>query len=165
MNELISNFNQWYRQLPLKEQILLAIVSAVIGVYLVLIIVWQPLSNSREKLHQRNQVNQETLVEVKSLVAKYLQAKENGDDVETVSLPQLIDQTIREQQLSMTRFQPGSRGDASVRLENMPFDNVLRWLGDLEIKHKLSLKDVSITPGKSIGLVNVSARIQGAEES
>jgi general secretion pathway protein M len=165
MNELLNNFNQWYRQLPLKEQILLAIAGALVGIYLIMAVIWQPLSDSRKKLHQRNQVNQETLVEVKSLVAQYLQAKENGNDVESVSLPQLIDQTIREQQLSMTRFQPGSRGDASVRLENMPFDNVLRWLGDLEIKHKLNLKDVSITPGKSVGLVNVTARIQGAEES
>lgn len=164
MNELVNNFNQWYRQLPLREQILLAIVSAFVALYLLFVIAWQPLANSREKLHQRNRANQETLVEVKSLVATYLKASANGGAVKNISLPQLIDETIRAQQLSMTRFQPGSRGDASVRLENMPFDNVIRWLGELEIKHKLSIKDVSITPGKSTGLVNVSARIQGVEE-
>jgi type II secretory pathway component PulM len=47
----------------------------------------------------------------------------------------------------------------------MPFDNVLRWLGELELKHKLTLKDVSVTPGKSTGLVNVSARIQGKDDA
>ena len=164
MNALVNDFKQWYSQLPIREQIMLAIVSAIVIIYLLMIMVWQPLNESRERLHQRNRVSTETLAEVKTLVAQYKQASQNGAAAENISLPQLIDQTIRQQQLSMTRFQPGSRGDASVRLENMPFDNVLRWLGELELKHKLTIKDVSVTPGKSTGLVNVSARIQGNED-
>jgi len=163
MNTLVNDFKQWYNQLPIREQFMLAIVSAIVVIYLLILMVWQPLNESRERLHQRNRASNETLAEVKTLVAQYKEVSQNGAAAENISLPQLIDQTIREQQLSMTRFQPGSRGDASVRLENMPFDNVLRWLSDLELKHKLTIKDVSVTPGNSTGLVNVSTRIQGKE--
>jgi general secretion pathway protein M len=163
MNTLVNDFKQWYNQLPIREQFMLAIVSAIVVIYLLILMVWQPLNESRERLHQRNRASNETLAEVKTLVAQYKEVSQNGAAAENISLPQLIDQTIREQQLSMTRFQPGSRGDASVRLENMPFDNVLRWLSDLELKHKLTIKDVSVTPGNSTGLVNVSTRIQGNE--
>jgi general secretion pathway protein M len=163
MNALLNDAKQKYSQLPIREQILLAVVTVIIALYLVFMLIWQPLSENRERLHQRNRINQETLNEVKTLVEQYKQASQGGNVVANISLPQLIDQTIRQHQLSMIRFQPGSRGDATVRLENMPFDNVLRWLGELELKHKLAIKEVSITPGKATGLVNVSARVQGSD--
>ena len=78
MNALVNDFKQWYSQLPIREQIMLAIVSAIVIIYLLMIMVWQPLNESRERLHQRNRVSAETLAEVKTLVAQYKQASQNG---------------------------------------------------------------------------------------
>ncbi len=58
----------------------------------------------------------------------------------------------------MSRFQPGSTGDVQIRFDNSSFDQVARWLHQLE-SEGVTVRDLAISPGASTGLVNVSVRL------
>jgi general secretion pathway protein M len=59
----------------------------------------------------------------------------------------------------MSRFQPGSSGDVQVRLDNAAFDQVIRWLNDLESTQGVTTRELVIAQGSAAGLVNVSVRL------
>ena len=76
------------------------------------------------------------------------------------NLTRLIDTTVKNNTLTMTRFQPSSSGEVQVRFENAVFDHILSWLHELEIGNGIVIRDLSVTNGSAIGLVNVSVRLR-----
>ncbi len=60
------------------------------------------------------------------------------------------------------RLQPNSRGEIQVRVENASFDDVLKWLHEMEYGQGLLVREVSVTQANSAGRVNVTVRIAEA---
>ena len=49
--------------------------------------------------------------------------------------------------------------EIQVRLENASFDDIIRWLHEMEYSQGLLVSEVSITQAGAIGRVNASIRI------
>ena len=64
--------------------------------------------------------------------------------------------------LPVMRLQPNSRGEIQVRVENAPFDNVMRWLHEVEYGKGLLVREVSLTQAGTAGHVNVTVRVAQA---
>lgn len=149
------------QQLSLRDQALLALLAAVVVLYLIYQLAWRPLAAANAQLRQQNETAARTLENVAQLAAQYRQLQQSGarGGQSQGSLTALIDQTVAVNQLQMSRFQPGSSGDVQVRLDNAPFDQVLRWLHQLEAQHGVAVKELAVAPGSDSGLVNVSVRL------
>lgn len=150
------------RQLSLRDQAMLVVLAAALLLYLLYQMLWQPLATSNRNLERQNAAAAQSLANMNQLAAKYRELqKANGpaNASEGETLTALVDQSVAANQLHMSRFQPGSSGDVQVRFDNVSFDQVLRWLNELESKHGVTLREYGISPGSGPGLVNVSVRL------
>jgi len=150
------------QQLSLRDQAMLALLMAALLLYVLYQMLWHPLATANRRLAEQNLAAAHSVANMNQLAAKYRElqqgsAKNNPSQGE--SLTQLVDETVAGDGLHMSRFQPGSSGDAQVRLDNASFDQVLRWLYELEDKHSVTIRELGISPGSASGLVNISVRL------
>lgn len=153
---------QWFNNLARKEQLLLLFCGALLVVYILFILILKPMSSSAEQLQLQNQQAAVTLTKVQKLAGEYKALSKINKPVTAKSqnLTRLIDSSVKKNQLVMGRFQPSSSGDVQVRFENAAFTSILGWLNELENDHGVMIKDLSVSPGSSSGLVNVSVRLR-----
>jgi general secretion pathway protein M len=149
------------QQLSLRDQAMLALLAAALLLYLLYQMAWRPLAAANAQLQLQNAAATRTLETVAQLAAQYRQLKQGNAQggPPQGSLTALVDQTVATNKLQMSRFQPGSGGDVQVRLDNAPFDQVLRWLHQLETQHRVAVKELAVSPGADGGLVSVSVRL------
>ena len=152
--------NSWYTGLNRREQLSLLVLVAVVGLYLVYMVLWSPLMNSRDEMVLRNQSMASSLAQVDALVSEVLLLRRSGvGSTEKRNLTALINQSTTRMNLQLSRLQPNSRGELQVRLENASFDDILAWLYDMEYSQGLMVREVSLTRSGSAGRVNASIRL------
>lgn len=158
MNKILT----WFNQYNPREQLIILLGAACLLLYVLYLSVWRPLAEQQQQLQLQNQRAQETLVNVKVLADQYKQLQQTGatsQSSENLNLSQIVDRSVASNQLSMKRYQPAADGDAQIRFENMPFDNLLSWLDQMENRYGLLIKDLTVSPGSQVGLVNLSVRL------
>ncbi len=154
---------EWFAQLNQREQMSLLTLSLAVIVYLFYLFVWSPLDSRRDELALQNNAMAESQVRVDAMVSELIQIRESG--VQTSArrnLTSVINESTSRLQLPVIRLQPNSRGEIQVRLENAVFDDVLKWLYQMEYTEHMLVREVSLTQSNTAGLVNVTARIAEA---
>ncbi len=150
------------QQLSLRDQAMLALLAGALALYVVYQTLIHPLAAANQRLENQNASAQKSLAAVTQMAAELRalqQSNTQGAADQSENLTQLIDRTVASNNLRMSRFQPGSNGDVQVRLDNMAFDQVLRWLNELESAQRVTIRELVVAPGSAPGLVNVSARL------
>ena len=149
-----------FNELKPRAQLLLLGGACVLVIYLFYLLVWQPVSNAKDRVILSNRVAIEDLQDIRALAAEYRQLERSGGQrVSGQNLSQIVDSSAARYQLSMSRFQPSSSGDVQIRFDNVSFNAIIAWLYDLESNNAVGVKDLSINPGNASGLVNVSVRL------
>lgn len=159
---LKQHWLSWFNSRQPREQILLLTVVALVVIYLLYLVAWQPVTRAREQLVVSNRLAFDDLETVQALAAEYqlLKRAAPAQSVKTgQSLLQIIDTSVAQYQLSMTRLQPSASGDVQIRFENVLFNAIIAWLYHLESEYAIHVKDISITPSHADGLVSVSVRL------
>ena len=156
-----SQLQQRFNQLHRKEQYYVIALMIILVPYCIYMLLWQPVVKSNQLLLQSNIVAQEQLHKVQQLAHEYKQLKavSNVSQAE-VNLPQLIDSSLLRYKLSLKRMQPSASGDIQLRFENVVFNQLVAWLYELESQYGVVVKDLSVTPGNSDGLVSCSVRVR-----
>lgn len=149
------------QQLSLRDQKMLALLAGALVLFALYQIALRPIAMANARLAAQNAAAQTSLAEVTQMAAQLralqqTQAQQNGGGE---NLTQLVDRTVAANQLHMSRFQPGSSGDVQVRLDNVSFDQTLRWLNELESAQSVAVRELVVAPGAASGLVNVSVRL------
>lgn len=153
----------WFAQLNQREQMSLLVLGAVLAVYCLYLLVWAPLDTRREEVALQNTALAESQARVEAMVSELLQLRKSGAKSGTRrNLTSVINESTSRLQLPVIRLQPNSRGEIQVRLENAVFDDVLKWLYQMEYTEHMLVREVSLTQANSAGLVNVTARIAEA---
>lgn len=159
MNQLF----EWLARYNRREQSLLLSGALVVFLY----ILWKgllvPLQDWRQEQVQANQRASQTLERVKLLSARLQQTKARSDDqpgARDTNISSLVDSSLRDNGLDMTGFQPGTGGQVRVRLDEVPFDQFMQWLYDVEYQHGLSIVDFSMSGTQVAGRVTVNIRLQ-----
>lgn len=153
----------WFLALNQREQMSLMALALAVVVYVLFEFVWSPLAEQRENLAQQNVAIAESLVRVDAMVSELQQLRDSGAQVGAKrNLTRLINQSTTRLKLAVSRLQPNSRGEIQVRLENAAFDDVLKWLHEMEYREGLLVREVSITQAGSTGRVNATVRMAQA---
>jgi len=99
------------------------------------------------------------------MVAKQEQVKDllnSGDKPKREgSLLSVASKTAKGHNLSFTNFEPVGDDRLRLRLENIKFNDLVTWLGQLELEMGVSAVDISMDNGSSIGYVNARLTLQG----
>jgi len=153
----------WFAQLNQREQMSLLVLGVAVFLYLMYIFIWSPLDTRREQLAVQNTAIAESQVRVDSMVSQLLELREGGAKAGAKrNLTSVINESTSRFQLPVIRLQPNSRGEIQVRVENALFDDVMKWLHEMEYGQSLLVREVSVTPANSAGRVNVTVRIAEA---
>jgi|TARA_B110000259_G_scaffold146794_1_gene165508 general secretion pathway protein M len=154
---------EWFSQLNQREQLSLLLLSLALLVYLLYILVLSPLESEREQLIAQNSAVIESQGRVDAMVSQLLQLREGGAKAGAKrNLTSVINQSTSRLQLPVMRLQPNSRGEIQVRIENASFNDVLKWLNEMEYTESLLVREVSVTPAASAGRINITVRIAEA---
>ncbi|MEH6593213.1 MAG: type II secretion system protein GspM [Halioglobus sp.] len=154
----------WFARYNPREQLSLLLLAAAVVAYVLYFFTWSPIATKRDEMAARNHSAVEVLQRVDAMVSEVLRLRESGEGVsQKRNLTSIINQSTSKLGLAVSRLQPNSRGEVQVRLEAAVFDDILKWLHEMEYTQGLLVREVSITQTGTAGRVNASVRIaQGA---
>ncbi|WP_020210700.1 type II secretion system protein GspM [Gilvimarinus chinensis] len=158
MNQLFDALAKYNR----REQTILLLGALAVVLYILWMGVLAPLKEKREQQVVTNASTTAALERVKVLTARINKAESDSRQQSAASrgnISQLIDSTLQANGLRMSGFQPVTRGEVRVRLDNVNYSAMMQWLYDLEYKHDVSVKDLSMASTTTPGQVTANVRL------
>lgn len=144
-------------QLQPRERLLVLAGAGVLAVLILYLGIWEPLVRAH---HQRGEAleTSRALAARIELAAGLAQGSQRGGVDRSAPLLSVVDQSSRGQTLGKTptRLQPDGNGERAVKVwfDDLPFDNSLRWLAELETRYGIQVSSAEIDQGSGPGLVN-----------
>ena len=153
----------WFDSLQARER-LFVITAAVFIVFAILYLgVWTPLDRGQKSLSLSVDNWKTALAELRPLTNQ-LQGTGSGQLSDSnQSLVVIIDNTLRERGLynALQRSQPTTGDGIRVEFENVAFDDLVLWLGDLSRTYGLQVQSGSFSnPRDSEGRVNSTLALE-----
>lgn len=160
---------EWFHGLEQREQMIVGAGAVVALLILLWALVWMPLDRAHRDAAQNLDRWQVALADLR-VVAANLGGVEAG---QTTSGPAtsndspvvIVDRTLREHSLNNTakRQQPTPNG-VRVEFENVAFDQLVVWLGDLNSRYGLEVQagSMSLSSRAGPGRINASLTLERA---
>ena len=151
----------WFLALSPRERIMVQGAATVVGLFLVYLIVVEPITTKYEKSKKNLQTSLNTIEWMRSAAKEVRQLRGGNLSSERPQGKQfvlsLIDRSARKAGLAsvMKRVQPEGESGVRVWFENAPFDELLKWLDVVESEQGLTVNEINIEKAESSGLVNV----------
>jgi general secretion pathway protein M len=149
----------WFQSLDAREQkfVLSAMVALILAV--LYLAIWTPLSNGHKRVSAAVETWQSSLE-----LLQPLKGRINGNTASRISpqnlrqpLVVVVDSTLRSRELNqfLKRSQP-TGNNIRVEFENVAFDDLMLWLGDLSMQYALLIQSgsFSMTGSENQGRVN-----------
>ena len=158
----------WYENLEAREQIIVLVGAVVVMVALIYSLVWVPVDKRHTQVANSVTNWERSLVELRPL--RSLAASSSvRDGAASVSSSQqapiiIVDQTLRSRGLEQyrRRSQPTTANGIRVEFENIAFDELVLWLGDLSQQHAMQVQagSLSLAPQAGTGRINASLTLE-----
>lgn len=142
---MIVNVKQWWSDRSDRERKMLAVMVAVIGLFLLWFAVWQPLTNglrSAQSKYDRAVVDLAT-VKDKTTALKTLRAR----PVQPLSVPvtSFVSQSASEAGFTLSRAEPSGTDGVAIAIVSAKSPALMAWLSTLEIRG-IFVSEISIRP-------------------
>ena len=142
----------WWASLQQREQRLVSMAGVVLVIGAFYWLLWQPLHQSRLTQQQAAQNARAQLIWLQAQLPKL---SSEGSAVRTsASLNEVVSQTSRSFQVQVNRMQPQNE-QLQLSLEDLAFDQLLRWLHELQYQHGIRLVQLDIATTDKPGQVRV----------
>ncbi|WP_185234670.1 type II secretion system protein GspM [Teredinibacter franksiae] len=156
MNEI----KEWWNQASSRDQMALVICGGLLGFYVLYIVLLKPVTGMRDTQLQKNIAQQQALERVRDYAAIYTsQGSSKESSASNGSIVEIVDSSLRQNNLKLSGMQPSGANDVRIRLEQIPFDNLLAWLYEIEVRQRIQVKDISVATGSATGLVSANLRL------
>jgi type II secretory pathway component PulM len=150
--------DDWRERSP-SEQWVLASVMVMVICFLLYQLVYDPLISWRDREQRLLMGHERELVQVKGLVKRFQQ--QSGKPSQGAErLTSLVDTSLRKHQLTMRGIQPGKHGDVRLRLSQVSYEPLTKWLYDLEYNNQVSIEELNVSQAKTQGLLMVNIRVK-----
>jgi general secretion pathway protein M len=149
----------WFGRFNAREQAYLLAAAVAVALYILFMGVWKPLDGMREEMARRNSIIQAQLSEVRAMASELNQLKTSGSPRRSRNMNQLINASTADVGIRPTRIQPNSRGETSIRFENVSFSDLLRWMYRIEYGEGIAIQEAAINQGDKGGLVKATIRL------
>lgn len=157
----------WFETLEARERVFVSVAAVFVIFAVYWFLIWQPLARGEEDMSARIENWQSSLAELRSLRGQ-LQGASPADNRagQNQSLVVIVDNTLRARSLysSLQRSQPTNTNGIRVEFEDIAFDDLMLWLGDLGRGHGLQVQTASFsqTSANNAGRVNASLTLERA---
>jgi len=142
-----------------REQIYVLIMVAVVGLWLLYQLGLAPASSARQQLVENNRAAIALLARVDAKATELISLRELSKNQNSGSLVSAVSRSSELAGLPVRRLQPNSRGEVQVRYEGVNYDDLARWLHQIELVEGLLVVEASITQAGRSGGVSASVRV------
>ena len=150
----------WHEQSP-RDQIYLIVGAFITFLFLIWVGLCQPLIEWRDQQQQRLDNLTRTLNTVESLASQLKRQSQANPAVSSKNnLAEIVDASLRDNNLRMKGFQPGRNGEVRLSLEDAAYKPLMQWLYDLEYKHDLQVLELNLAQTQTIGLLTVRLTVK-----
>lgn len=158
---LNSGVGRWYQGRERNEQWVILALTILVAVTVLWLAIWKPVSDWRETEHNRYQNAQAELDWMKANEDRARAAARGaaGGGEERSLLP-VITRSAQAQGIQVNRLQPESNGVVSVSIQGQPFNELLRWLHQLQENNGVAVLRLAVDADQRSGLVNAQIRLQ-----
>lgn len=154
----------WFESLAMRERIFVATGALILVVALVYALVWLPFDKRHRNLVESVATWERSLAELRPLknLAKSAGSGPASGAIASQGTPVVIvDQTLRARGLdrALKRSQPTTSNGIRVEFENVAFDDLVLWLGDLSSQHAMHVQSGSLSASSRTGPGRVNATL------
>ncbi|MCK5324873.1 MAG: type II secretion system protein M [Woeseiaceae bacterium] len=152
----------WFESLEHRERLFVAGGAVVVAFAVLWGLVWMPLDKGHRDLQERVSTWERSLAELRPLVSMPQPASgsQAAPQISSTQSPVVIvDTTLRERQLGQPkRSQPTPNG-IRVEFENVAFDDLMLWLGDLSTQYGMEVQAGSLSTAARSGPGRINATL------
>ena len=154
----------WFESLESRERLFVGLGAVIVVVILVYGFIWTPLDKNHQSIATSVSNWQRSLDELRPLrgiAQNNSQSGNSGSPVSGQAPIIVVDQTLRSRSLEQfrRRSQPTSNNGIRVEFENVAFDDLVLWLGDLSDQHAMHVQAGSLSKGSQSGPGRVNATL------
>jgi len=157
----------WYDTLEFREQIFVLVGAVFVVVALLYYLLWAPLDRNHTQLASSVNNWERSLAELRPLRAMVASGNLNASSVSAPSQQApiiVVSQTLQSRGLEQyrRRSQPTTSNGIRVEFEDVAFDDLVLWLGDLSDNHALHVQAGSLSEGSAVddGRINASLTLE-----
>lgn len=154
----------WFQGLESREQLFVSLGAVVVVAALFYGFVWSPLDRNHDAMTNSVADWQRSLAELGPLKGMAQTGGSTSRPTASANLQApiiIVDQTLRSRQLEQfrRRSQPTSSNGIRVEFENVAFDDLVLWLGDLSEQHSMHVQAGSLSKGSQSGPGRINATL------
>ena len=154
----------WFESLQARERIFVAVGGFVVAVALIYGLAWAPLNEKQALLKSDVENWQRSLSQLRPLRAalsngnRALPVGNSGGQMSPIII---VDQTLRSRGLERyrQRSQPTASNGIRVEFENVAFDELVLWLGDLSDQYAMHVQAGSFGKTSQVGPGRINATL------
>lgn len=154
----------WFESLESRERLFVGLGALIVAVALIYILVWAPLDKNHDSMATSVDDWQRSLAELRPLKRLAQSGEQTASPGKTTAQQApiiVVDQTLRSRGLEQfrRRSQPTSSNGIRVEFENVAFDDLVLWLGDLSDQHSMHVQAGSLSTGSQSGPGRINATL------
>jgi general secretion pathway protein M len=153
---------EWFAALEQREQVFVATGAVAVLLALIYAFVWVPIDSGQKSLSASVSRWERSLAELKPLKGVQLtitasRPATGGSSQQTPVV--IVDQTLRARGLdrALKRSQPTTSNGIRVEFENVAFDELVLWLGDMSSQYGMQVTSGSMTTNSQAPPGRISA--------
>lgn len=153
----------WFDDLQARERLFVVAAVVVLGLAILYLGVLMPLDRGQKNLTLSVDTWKTALAEIRPLRSRLQNAGSGPTAGRNQSLVVIIDNTLRERGLysALQRSQPTTGSGIRVEFQNVAFDDLVLWLGDLSSSYGLQVQSANFSnPRDSEGRVNSTLTLE-----
>jgi general secretion pathway protein M len=156
---------QWFATLAPRERLLVSLAGGLLIIAVVVIVGIRPLSAGLKTATLQLADKRAVLADIERVAARFgpqtgaAAARPTGE-----SLVVLVDRTTRSRGLGpyLKRNEPDGNDTIRLRFENVPFDELIGWLADLQMNQAIGVVSANADPGQDTGRVSANLQLSRA---
>ncbi len=152
----------WFDSLEQREQLFVAAGALVVFVTLIYAFVWLPLDKGQQSMSASIATWERSIADLRPLSGARPGSQNTGQPTQ-LNLQQtpvvIIDQSLRARGLdnALKRSQPTTSNGIRVEFENIAFDELVLWLGDLSTQYDMHVTTGSMSATRQAGPGRINA--------
>lgn len=154
----------WFETLDSRERVFVLGGATVVVIALLYLFIWMPLENGQKEMRSDVEAWERSLAVLRPL--RGMQPASTGPRQPAQGGTQLtpvviVDQTLRARGLdrSLQRSQPTTSNGIRVEFENVAFDDLVMWLGDLSTQYAMQVSSGSLSTTARAGPGRINATL------
>lgn len=156
----MNEFKEWWAQASSRDQLFLVIGGSFVAIYILFMLVLQPVRDMREKEHVKNNALRGNLETVRGLAAQVAaQNKSGSKGSKGGKLENIVQRSVSANGLQVASMNASGKTGVRLRFDEAKFESVLKWLYEMEVTHGLQIKDLSVAKASREGAVTVNLRL------